>query len=125
MLRQEQVLAHLDGELNYGDAPTVYAHFECSNRAYAVEVKDAANSPRLERGFHVVIDPSLPAEPGNLVHAAVGKPHRFVIGELWQEPGDVTVIRPFNPAWPAARSDREYVQVLGTVSEWTVPARRS
>ena len=60
MLRQEQVLRHVQGDLEYTDIPTIYAQFECSDRSYAIEILDLSNAPRYAKGFRVIIDPSRP-----------------------------------------------------------------
>ena len=106
------------------DAPQILTQFPCSEDSYSIELPDDGNAPRYPQGTRWVIDPHKPLAPGVYVLAAYGDAENThaVRGQLMYEAtatGRVTIVRPLNPAWEAARSDLAPLDIIGAVSEAT------
>lgn len=104
--------------------PRIPAAFACGPNAFAVIAETAANSPTIDRGDKLIVDPDRSAEPGQIVLAVSTDTDEPSIGRLQYETssgGHVTVIRPINQAYKALRSDHGPVRVVGVVTEIAKP----
>lgn len=100
----------------------VHTHFDCSAKAFIIDVFDNRNAPEFLPEIHrVVIDPEMPPRPGDIVFARVdGRP---VLGKYVRR-RDGVEIEALNPDWEpvfvrADRGDR----VVGTMTEHAKPRR--
>lgn len=124
ILREEDAIERRT-DRSIGSAET---HFPCSDHAYIVVVWDGSNSPRLQRGDQVVIDPTLKPEPGDIVLAAVGSPTRPVIAKYSLSQFDGTripVLQHLNPDWSQhVLETPDHGYVVGVMTEHASPRRR-
>lgn len=100
-------------------------HFDCSNSSYAMVVQDRSNSPEIEPGDIVVIDPGLRPRPEDMVlaHLAEGVVLRKLrIVQLAEERYFELV--PLNSSWPVERlADSAARYLLGVVTELAKPRK--
>lgn len=94
---------------------------ELSERAFAIELKGHSMEPEFVEGDVVLIDPDEHPHPGDFVvakngeEAATFKKYRpRGIGEDGQE---VFELVPLNDDFPTMRSDRQHIQIIGTMVE--------
>ena len=105
-----------DGNLVY-----ITTDLELGDRAFAIELKGHSMEPEFVEGDVVLIDPDEHPHPGDFVvakngeEAATFKKYRpRGIGEDGQE---VFELVPLNEDFPTMRSDRQHIQVIGTMVE--------
>ena len=105
-----------DGNLVY-----ITTDLELGERAFAIELKGHSMEPEFVEGDIVLIDPDEHPHPGDFVvakngeEAATFKKYRpRGIGEDGQE---VFELVPLNEDFPTMRSDRQHIQVIGTMVE--------
>ena len=60
----------------------VYPHYPCSDDAFRVVVWDRSNSPLLEPGDSVIIDPDAPRRPNDIVFASTAEMREPILGRL-------------------------------------------
>ncbi|HDT5887694.1 LexA family protein [Aeromonas dhakensis] len=94
---------------------------ELGERAFAIELKGHSMEPEFVEGDVVLIDPDEHPHPGDFVvakngeEAATFKKYRpRGIGEDGQE---VFELVPLNDDFPTMRSDRQHIQIIGTMVE--------
>lgn len=88
---------------------------EVGDGSFAIEIEGESMAPRFYEGDRVVIDPTLPAEPGDFVVAHVEGVITF--RKFRRRDGDVFELVPLNDDWPVIRSDSKTVKVLGVMAE--------
>lgn len=94
-------------------------HTKVSALAFALEIADAANSPDLEEGDIVVLDPAVPPQPGALV-LALTTDQRPIIGRLRQlEDGNVQVCPVNGHFAPVTIRAEQQGRVVATLIETT------
>ncbi|WP_429153878.1 LexA family protein [Aeromonas veronii] len=105
-----------DGNLVY-----ITTDLELGERAFAIELKGHSMEPEFVEGDIVLIDPDEHPHPGDFVvakngeEAATFKKYRpRGIGEDGQE---VFELVPLNDDFPTMRSDRQHIQIIGTMVE--------
>lgn len=105
-----------DGNLVY-----ITTDLELGERAFAIELKGQSMEPEFVEGDIVLIDPDEHPHPGDFVvakngeDAATFKKYRpRGIGEDGQE---VFELVPLNDDFPTMRSDRQHIQIIGTMVE--------
>ncbi len=105
-----------DGNLVY-----ITTDLELGERAFAIELKGHSMEPEFVEGDIVLIDPDEHPHPGDFVvakngeEAATFKKYRpRGIGEDGQE---VFELVPLNEDFPTMRSDRQHIQIIGTMVE--------
>ncbi|NEX89160.1 helix-turn-helix domain-containing protein [Aeromonas rivipollensis] len=105
-----------DGNLVY-----ITTELELGERAFAIELKGHSMEPEFVEGDLVLIDPDEHPHPGDFVvakngeEAATFKKYRpRGIGEDGQE---VFELVPLNDDFPTMRSDRQHIQIIGTMVE--------
>lgn len=105
-----------DGNLVY-----ITTDLELGERAFAIELKGHSMEPEFVEGDVVLIDPDEHPHPGDFVvakngeEAATFKKYRpRGIGEDGQE---VFELVPLNDDFPTMRSDRQHIQIIGTMVE--------
>lgn len=110
-------------ELREYDGNWVYitTDLELGERAFAIELKGHSMEPEFVEGDVVLIDPDEHPHPGDFVvakngeEAATFKKYRpRGIGEDGQE---VFELVPLNDDFPTMRSDRQHIQIIGTMVE--------
>ncbi|MBV7439028.1 LexA family protein [Aeromonas caviae] len=94
---------------------------ELGERAFAIELKGHSMEPEFVEGDIVLIDPDEHPHPGDFVvakngeEAATFKKYRpRGVGEDGQE---VFELVPLNDDFPTMRSDRQHIQIIGTMVE--------
>ncbi|MCY9823329.1 LexA family protein [Aeromonas media] len=109
-------LRECDGNLVY-----ITTDLELGERAFAIELKGHSMEPEFVEGDVVLIDPDEHPHPGDFVvakngeEAATFKKYRpRGIGEDGQE---VFELVPLNDDFPTLRSDRQHIQIIGTMVE--------
>lgn len=109
-------LRECDGNLVY-----ITTDLELGERAFAIELKGHSMEPEFVEGDVVLIDPDEHPHPGDFVvakngeEAATFKKYRpRGIGEDGQE---VFELVPLNDDFPTMRSDRQHIQIIGTMVE--------
>lgn len=105
-----------DGNMAY-----ITTDLELGERAFAIELKGHSMEPEFVEGDVVLIDPDEHPRPGDFVvakngeEAATFKKYRpRGIGEDGQE---VFELVPLNDDFPTMRSDRQHIQIIGTMVE--------
>lgn len=105
-----------DGNMAY-----ITTDLELGERAFAIELKGHSMEPEFVEGDVVLIDPDEHPHPGDFVvakngeEAATFKKYRpRGIGEDGQE---VFELVPLNDDFPTMRSDRQHIQIIGTMVE--------
>lgn len=105
-----------DGNLVY-----ITTDLELGERAFAIELKGHSMEPEFVEGDIVLIDPDDPPHPGDFVvakngeEAATFKKYRpRGIGDNGHE---VFELVPLNEDFPTMRSDRQHIQIIGTMVE--------
>lgn len=104
--------------------PRIPAAFACGPRAFAVQAVDQANSPVIDPGDKVIIDPDRKTSPNQLVMALPFDSDEPIIGRLAYETtasGHIIIVRPVNQAFKAARSDHGSLAIIGAVTEVSKP----
>lgn len=105
---------------------TTIAHFDCSERAFCVDLDDSSNAPRFEPGDRIIVDPELRPVPGDMVMVLVGSPPRPAFRKYRLETrtrGKVAVLEPLNTDWPTEIETAAKVRILGVMSEHSKPRR--
>lgn len=114
------------GTTAYDGLPRVSCIFPCSDRAFATIIDDRANAPTLQPDDRVVWEPAATPEPEDIVLAISHQVARPIVGQYRLEAngsGFVTIIQPLNTAFPAVRSDRCELMVIGVLHEHTRAGR--
>ncbi|MDX7949343.1 LexA family protein [Aeromonas caviae] len=110
-------------EIRECDGNWVYitTDLELGERAFAIELKGHSMEPEFVEGDLVLIDPDEHPHPGDFVvakngeEAATFKKYRpRGVGEDGQE---VFELVPLNDDFPTMRSDRQHIQIIGTMVE--------
>lgn len=104
----------------YGDDKTprqsVRTSFPCSEKAFQTFVEDDANTPDVQPGDSIIIDPDRAPKPGKLVMVlSEGVP---CIGR-YRPRKDHVEIAPINGDWPTLQIERS--AIIGSVTEITRP----
>ncbi|MFQ2587150.1 LexA family protein [Aeromonas caviae] len=104
-----------------GNLIHITTDLELGDRAFAIELKGHSMEPEFVEGDVVLIDPDEHPHPGDFVvakngeEAATFKKYRpRGIGEDGQE---VFELVPLNDDFPTMRSDRQHIQIIGTMVE--------
>lgn len=98
----------------------VHTHFPCSEKAYLLEVFDSRNAPTFARGDHIVIDPEVEPEPGDMVLAMVNAAPLF--GVFSREGG--LKVESVDRKWGVEEIDsRRGDSILGVMTEHARPRR--
>ena len=105
-----------DGNMAY-----ITTDLELGERAFAIVIRGNSMEPEFTEGDLVLIDPDEPLHPGDFVVAKNGeeeatfkkyRPRGY--GEDGQE---IFELAPLNDDYPTMRSDRQHIQIIGTMVE--------
>ena len=105
-----------DGNMAY-----VTTDLDLGQRAFAIVIRGNSMEPEFTEGDLVLIDPDEPLHPGDFVVAKNGeeeatfkkyRPRGY--GEDGQE---ILELAPLNDDYPTMRSDRQHIQIIGTMVE--------
>ena len=105
-----------DGNMAY-----ITTDLELGDRAFAIVIRGNSMEPEFTEGDLVLIDPDEPLHPGDFVVAKNGeeeatfkkyRPRGY--GEDGQE---IFELAPLNDDYPTMRSDRQHIQIIGTMVE--------
>lgn len=105
-----------DGNLAY-----ITTDLDLGHRAFAIVIRGNSMEPEFTEGDLVLIDPDEPLHPGDFVVAKNGeeeatfkkyRPRGY--GEDGQE---IFELAPLNDDYPTMRSDRQHIQIIGTMVE--------
>ena len=105
-----------DGNMAY-----VTTDLDLGERAFAIVIRGNSMEPEFTEGDLVLIDPDEPLHPGDFVVAKNGeeeatfkkyRPRGY--GEDGQE---IFELSPLNDDYPTMRSDRQHIQIIGTMVE--------
>jgi transcriptional regulator with XRE-family HTH domain len=101
---------------NPGTGATVRSSFPCSDKAFQTIIEDDANSPDIQTGDSIIIDPERAPKPGKLVLVLhEGSP---AVGR-YRPRKDHIEIAPMNSEWPTLHV--EFDALIGSVTEITRP----
>lgn len=112
-----------DGNMSY-----ITTDLELGDRAFAIVIRGNSMEPEFTEGDLVLIDPDEPLHPGDFVVAKNGeeeatfkkyRPRGY--GEDGQE---IFELAPLNDDYPTMRSDRQHIQIIGTMVEHRRRRRR-
>jgi transcriptional regulator with XRE-family HTH domain len=109
---------------SYKTTEYVHTHFDCSDKAFVIDVFDARNAPEYLPDVHrVVIDPEIEPQPGDMVLARIdGAP---VFGKYTRARGGIVEIHALNEDWEPRRVDVDNGdRVIGVMTEHAKPRRR-
>lgn len=115
MLRIVDAIARLEPS---PDAPKIHAYFPCGPRSYFFPLTNDSCAPDYPEGSVWINDPDVSPRPGDMVLATYGDNREPVVGKLRYETnstGQVTIIDPINPNWPAARSDLGAIEIISVM----------
>lgn len=104
-----------------------HVHFPCSADAFQITAWDRSCFPAIHPGDSLIIDPSLPAAPENVVFAAIGVNAEPMLGRLRFERAEVgmlKIITPMNDAWPEHVMDVKTDRIVGVMTEHAAPGIR-
>ncbi|MGU5549175.1 helix-turn-helix domain-containing protein [Aeromonas hydrophila] len=105
-----------DGNMAY-----ITTDLDLGDRAFAIVIRGNSMEPEFTEGDLVLIDPDEPLHPGDFVVAKNGeeeatfkkyRPRGY--GEDGQE---IFELAPINDDYPTMRSDRQHIQIIGTMVE--------
>jgi len=105
-----------DGNMAY-----ITTDLDLGQRAFAIVIRGNSMEPEFTEGDLVLIDPDEPLHPGDFVVAKNGeeeatfkkyRPRGY--GEDGQE---IFELAPLNDDYPTMRSDRQHIQIIGTMVE--------
>ncbi|MGU5664185.1 MULTISPECIES: helix-turn-helix domain-containing protein [Aeromonas] len=105
-----------DGNMAY-----ITTDLDLGDRAFAIVIRGNSMEPEFTEGDLVLIDPDEPLHPGDFVVAKNGeeeatfkkyRPRGY--GEDGQE---IFELAPLNDDYPTMRSDRQHIQIIGTMVE--------
>ncbi|WP_323954422.1 helix-turn-helix domain-containing protein [Aeromonas caviae] len=112
-----------DGNMAY-----ITTDLDLGQRAFAIVIRGNSMEPEFTEGDLVLIDPDEPLHPGDFVVAKNGeeeatfkkyRPRGY--GEDGQE---IFELAPLNDDYPTMRSDRQHIQIIGTMVEHRRRRRR-
>lgn len=99
-----------------------HTSFPCGPRSFSCLISDRSNSPALEPGDAVIIDPDAKPQPGDLVMAVMPGPE--VVLRRYRPRQGAVELAPINSDWPTvtipALDDAVFV---GTLTELTKPRK--
>lgn len=98
--------------------PTVRTRGPVGPNATAFKITTRANTPELNPGDEVVIDPDVTPEPGDLVVAVVGDEDMPIL-RRYRARGQMVELAPVNTDWETVVAPKEKVQFFGVVMEHT------
>lgn len=114
--------------INHGVMDIYYSSTDLSAHAFVVFVQGRSMYPEFDEGDKLVIDPNIYPNPGDYVIAINGKHEvtfkKFRPRGLNDQNQEVFELVPINPDYPTLRSDREKIQIIGTVIESSKVHRR-
>lgn len=104
-----------------GNMAFITTDLDLGERAFAIVIRGNSMEPEFTEGDLVLIDPDEPLHPGDFVVAKNGeeeatfkkyRPRGY--GEDGQE---IFELAPLNDDYPTMRSDRQHIQIIGTMVE--------
>lgn len=105
-----------DGNLVY-----ITTDLELGERAFAIELKGHSMEPEFVEGDIVLIDPDEHPHPGDFVVAKNGEEaatfKKYRPRGIGEDGHEVFELVPLNDDFPTMRSDRQHIQIIGTMVE--------
>lgn len=111
------------------EVPRLMTDLELSASAFALEIQGEMMLPKFMPGDRIIIDPALPAQPGDFVVAVIDK-HETTFQKFRSKgknlSGDeVFELSPLNPDYPSVRSDQADIRIIGVMVEHRTYRRRT
>ncbi len=112
----EYVNAYLSGDFDTMSSLLLMTDVKVGGQAFALERHDLSMEPKIKSGDRLLIDPDVPAIPGDLVCAKFGD--EILIRRYRKRPDGFDLV-PINEDWPtlSCSAASENLKVLGVVVE--------
>ena len=105
-----------DGNMAY-----ITTDLELGERAFAIVIQGKSMEPEFVEGDMVLIDPDEPLHPGDFVVAKNGDEKatfkKYRPRGVGEDGTDIFELSPLNDDFPTLRSDRQHIQIIGTMVE--------
>ena len=105
-----------DGNMAY-----ITTDLELGERAFAIVIQGKSMEPEFVEGDMVLIDPGEPLHPGDFVVAKNGDEKatfkKYRPRGVGEDGTDIFELSPLNDDFPTLRSDRQHIQIIGTMVE--------
>jgi SOS-response transcriptional repressor LexA len=132
LIGYDQVLDWVKANGQYalsGEATRLMTELELSASAFALEIQGEMMLPKFMPGDRILVDPDLPAQPGDFVVAVIDE-HETTF-QKYRSKGknqtgeDVFELAPLNPDYPSVRSDQAQIRIVGVMVEHRTYRRRT
>lgn len=111
-----------------GQHETIMTNLEHPPSTFALRLRDDSNSPNFQADDVVVIDPTTPPRPGDMVVAGNTSGDslfaQYREGGINERGDRVFELHPLNPIYAPMRSDRQQLAIVGTMVEHRSYRRR-
>lgn len=109
-------IREVDGNMLY-----VTTDLELGERAFAIVIQGQSMEPEFVEGDMVLIDPDEPLHPGDFVVAKNGDEKstfkKYRPRGYGEDGTEIFELSPLNDDFPTLRSDRQHIQIIGTMVE--------
>lgn len=104
-----------------GNMAFITTDLELGERAFAIVIQGKSMEPEFVEGDMVLIDPDEPLHPGDFVVAKNGDEKatfkKYRPRGVGEDGTDIFELSPLNDDFPTLRSDRQHIQIIGTMVE--------
>ncbi|MEI4989899.1 LexA family protein [Aeromonas caviae] len=117
-------------EIRECDGNMVYitTDLDLGQRAFAIVIRGNSMEPEFTEGDLVLIDPDEPLHPGDFVVAKNGEEEatfkKYRPRGYGEDGKEIFELAPLNDDYPTMRSDRQHIQIIGTMVEHRRRRRR-
>lgn len=105
-----------DGNMAY-----ITTDLDLGQRAFAIVIRGNSMEPEFTEGDLVLIDPDEPLHPGDFVVAKNGEEEatfkKYRPRGYGEDGKEIFELAPLNDDYPTMRSDRQHIQIIGTMVE--------
>lgn len=105
-----------DGNMAY-----ITTDLDLGQRAFAIVIRGNSMEPEFTEGDLVLIDPDEPLHPGDFVVAKNGEEEatfkKYRPRGYSEDGQEIFELAPLNDDYPTMRSDRQHIQIIGTMVE--------
>jgi len=109
-------IREVDGNVAY-----ITTDLELGERAFAIVIQGRSMEPEFVEGDMVLIDPDEPLHPGDFVVAKNGEEEatfkKYRPRGVGEDGCEIFELSPLNDDFPTLRSDRQHIQIIGTMVE--------
>jgi len=104
-----------------GNVAYITTDLELGERAFAIVIQGRSMEPEFVEGDMVLIDPDEPLHPGDFVVAKNGEEEatfkKYRPRGVGEDGCEIFELSPLNDDFPTLRSDRQHIQIIGTMVE--------